>query len=86
MSTNFTEKFAPSIVSVLGCLDRVIFKGHLPFGRDEHLNGWVDGCLKIRRRNDSKARRNKCATRQTDLIRTVAGAVRLAVEKFRDRL
>ena len=37
MSTNFTEKFAPSIVSVLGCHDRVIFKGHLPFGRDEHL-------------------------------------------------
>ena len=49
MSTNFTEKFAPSIVSVLGCHDRVIFKGHLPFGRDEHLNGWVDGCLKMRR-------------------------------------
>ena len=49
MSTNFTEKFASSIVSVLGCHDRVIFKGHLPFGRDEHLNGWVDGCLKMRR-------------------------------------
>ena len=49
MSTNFTEKFAPSIVSVLGCHDRVIFKGHLPFGRDEHLNGWVDGCLQMHR-------------------------------------
>ncbi len=49
MSTNFTEKFASSIVSVLGCHDRVIFKGYLPFGRDEHLNGWVDGCLKMRR-------------------------------------
>ncbi len=49
MSTNFTKKFASSIVSVLGCHDRVIFKGHLPFGRDGHLNGWVDGCLKMRR-------------------------------------
>jgi hypothetical protein len=49
MSTNFTKKFASSIVSVLGCHDRVIFKGYLPFGGDEHLNGWVDGCLKMRR-------------------------------------
>jgi hypothetical protein len=49
MPTNLTEKFASSIVSVLGCHDRVIFKGYLPFGRDEHLNGWVDGCLKMRR-------------------------------------
>src|SRR5258708_11647102 len=51
MPTNlhFTQKFASSIVSVLGCHDRVIFKGYLPFGRDEHLNGWVDGCLKMRR-------------------------------------
>src|ERR1051325_10638766 len=49
MPTNFTTKFASSIVSVLGCHDRVIFKGYLPFGRDEHLNGWVDHCLKMRR-------------------------------------
>jgi hypothetical protein len=49
MSTNFTTKFASSIVSVLGCHDRVIFKGYLPFGRDEHLNGWVDHGLKMRR-------------------------------------
>ncbi len=34
MPTNFTEKFAASIVSVLGCHDRVIFKGYLPFGRE----------------------------------------------------
>lgn len=51
MSTNFAEKFASSIVSVLGCHDRVIFKGYLPFGRDQHLNGWVDHCLKIRRKD-----------------------------------
>lgn len=49
MSTNFTEKFASSIVSVLGCHDRVIFKGYLPFGGDGHLNSWVDQQLKMRR-------------------------------------
>ena len=53
MPTNhrFTQKFAESIVAVLGCHDRVIFKGYLPFGRDEHLNGWVDRCLRIRRKD-----------------------------------
>src|SRR5271156_3082468 len=51
MSTNFTEKFASSIVAVLGCHDRVILKGYLPFGRDQHLNYWVDRCLKIRRKD-----------------------------------
>jgi hypothetical protein len=49
MSTNFTQKFASSIVSVLGCHDRVIFKGHLPFHSDTYLNSWVDGALKMRR-------------------------------------
>ena len=49
MPTNFTQKFASSIVAVLGCHDRLLFKGYLPFGRDDHLNGWVDGCLKMRR-------------------------------------
>ncbi len=51
MPTNFTEKFAASIVSVLGCHDRVIFKGYLPFNRDGHLNGWVDHALKMRRKD-----------------------------------
>jgi hypothetical protein len=51
MPTNFTEKFAASIVSVLGCHDRVIFKGYLPFNRDGHLNGWVDHSLKMRRKD-----------------------------------
>jgi hypothetical protein len=51
MSTNFTTKFADSIVSVLGCHDRVIFKGYLPFGGDGHLNCWVDQGLKIRRKD-----------------------------------
>jgi hypothetical protein len=49
MPTNFTEKFAASIVSVLGCHDRVIFKGYLPFGGEQHLNNWVDHALKMRR-------------------------------------
>ncbi len=53
MSTKsyFTQKFADSIVSVLGCFDRVIFKGYLPFGNDAHLNGFVDGVLRIRRKD-----------------------------------
>jgi hypothetical protein len=51
MSTNlcFAQKFAASIVNVLGCFDRVLFKGYLPFGGDGHLNAWVDGTLKMRR-------------------------------------
>jgi hypothetical protein len=53
MSTNlgFAQKFAESIVSTLGCFDRVIFKGHLPFGSESHLNYWVDRVLKIRRKD-----------------------------------
>lgn len=53
MPTNrrFTEQFAAAIVSVLRCHDRVIFKGYLPFGGDGHLNNWVDGALKIRRKD-----------------------------------
>jgi hypothetical protein len=53
MSTNtcFSQKFADSIVSVLGCHDRVIFKGHLPFGGDGQLNIWVDHVLKMRRKD-----------------------------------
>lgn len=42
MCTNsrFTQKFADSIVSVLGCFDRVIFKGHLfPFTIQVYVNG-----------------------------------------------
>src|SRR5260370_21164821 len=51
MSTNlcFAQKFASSIVNVLGCFDRVLFKGYLPFGGDGHLNVWVDGTLNMRR-------------------------------------
>ncbi len=38
MPTNhrFTQPFADSIVATLECHDRVIFKGYLPFGGDEH--------------------------------------------------
>lgn len=51
MPTNlrFEQKFADSIVAVLGCHDRVIFRGHLPFGGDAQLNLWVDYGLKMRR-------------------------------------
>ena len=53
MPTNlhFTQKFADSIVATLGCHDRVIFKGHLPFGGDGHLNAWVDRVLNMRRKD-----------------------------------
>jgi len=47
----FVEKLAGIIVSVLSCFDRVIFKGHLPFGGDDHLNSWVDYGLKMRRKD-----------------------------------
>jgi len=53
MSTNlgFGQKFAESIIATLGCHDRVIFKGHLPFGGDGHLNSWVDRVLRKRRKD-----------------------------------
>jgi hypothetical protein len=47
----FTQRFAESIVATLGCFDRVIFKGHLPFGSDGHLNRFVDHGLKMRRKD-----------------------------------
>ncbi len=53
MPTNldFTQKFASDIVAVLDCYDRVMFKGHLPFGSDSHLNAYVDGVLQMRRKD-----------------------------------
>jgi hypothetical protein len=47
----FVERFTSSIVSVLGCHDRVIFRGYLPFGGDDHLNRFVDYGLKIKRKD-----------------------------------
>jgi hypothetical protein len=47
----FVERFTSSIVSVLGCHDRVIFHGHLPFGGDDYLNRFVDYGLKIKRKD-----------------------------------
>jgi len=47
----FCHKFALSIVSLLCCFDRVIFKGYLPFGDDDHLNAFVDGVLKMPRKD-----------------------------------
>jgi len=51
LADKFISKFAASIVAVLSCFDRVIFKGHLPFGGDGHLNAFVDGVLKMRRKD-----------------------------------
>lgn len=47
----FLHSFAEIIVFVLNCFDRVIFKGYLPFGGEEHLNAWVDRGLKMRRKD-----------------------------------
>jgi hypothetical protein len=47
----FAQRFADTIVSTLGCFDRVIFKGYLPFGGDGHLNRFVDHHLKQRRKD-----------------------------------
>jgi len=47
----FTKKFTHLIIGMLSCFDRVIFKGHLPFGGDAHLNTFVDNVLKIRRKD-----------------------------------
>lgn len=48
---DFLKKFAQLIIGTLSCFDRVIFKGHLPFGGDDHLNAFVDNVLKIRRKD-----------------------------------
>jgi hypothetical protein len=51
-STNsFLVKFASSIIAVLGCHDRVIFKGYLPFSNEAHLNRFVDHTLGIKRKD-----------------------------------
>lgn len=47
----FVVKFASSIIAVLSCSDRVIFKGHLPFGSDAQLNTFVDRTLRIPRKD-----------------------------------
>jgi hypothetical protein len=47
----FVVKFAASIIATLSCFDRVIFKGHLPFGDEAHLNRFVDGTLGLRRKD-----------------------------------
>jgi hypothetical protein len=45
----FVAQFAPSLIAVLACFDRVLFKGHLPFGSEAHLNRFVDHALGMRR-------------------------------------
>ena len=51
-STNaFLVKFASSLIAVLGCHDRVLFKGYLPFSSETHLNRFVDDTLRIKRKD-----------------------------------
>lgn len=51
LGSRFLDKFAALIVAVLSCFDRVIFKGHLPFGDDARLNTFVDHVLHMRRKD-----------------------------------
>ena len=44
----FFEQFATLIVASLGCVDRMIVKGHLFLGNDERLNRFVDPLMKRR--------------------------------------
>jgi hypothetical protein len=48
---SFLVKFASSIIAALGCHDRIIFKGHLPFHNESHLNSFVDRTLRMRRKD-----------------------------------
>jgi hypothetical protein len=50
-TNSFFLKFAPSLIAVLGCHDRIIFKGHLPFSDEAHLNRFVDHTLRIKRKD-----------------------------------
>jgi hypothetical protein len=47
----FVKRFTSSIVAVLGCFDRVLFKGYLPIRCDSQLNGFVDHALKMKRKD-----------------------------------
>jgi len=52
MPTNpFLAKFASSLFAVLSCHDRLIFKGHLPFSDEVHLNRFIDHTLRIKRKD-----------------------------------
>ena len=47
----FLVKFASSLIAVLGCQDRVIFKGYLPFADEAHRNRFVDPVLRSKRKD-----------------------------------
>lgn len=47
----FLVRFASVILWKLSCFDRVIFKGYLPISRVGRFEGWIDGVLKIRRKD-----------------------------------
>lgn len=58
-NSRFVTKFASSIVAVLSCFDRVIFKGHLSFGDANYLNAYVDHALHMRRKDFYEMLRGK---------------------------
>src|SRR4029077_17514811 len=49
--SRFAQKHADAIVAVLHCHDRVLFKGYLPFFRDDDLHRLCDWVLKLGRKD-----------------------------------
>jgi hypothetical protein len=48
---NFESKHAADIAATLGCFDRVIFKGYLPFCYEDGLHYLVDHVLQMKRKD-----------------------------------
>jgi hypothetical protein len=48
---SFESKHAADVAATLGCFDRVIFKGYLPFCHEAGLHYLVDNVLRIRRKD-----------------------------------
>jgi hypothetical protein len=73
----FTDTFSSVISWVLSCFDRIIFKGHLPIGRVDEFERFVDYVLQIRRADFMK----EVGPRWSD--RLVEHAKRFAQERGR---
>ena len=50
-NANFESKHAAQVAATLGCFDRVIFKGYLPFCHEHGLHYLVDHVLQMKRKD-----------------------------------
>jgi hypothetical protein len=50
-NANFESKHAAQVVATLGCFDRMIFKGYLPFCHEHGLHHFVDHVLQMKRKD-----------------------------------